>query len=216
MKKFLKSLSLICLAIMLLCPTLLAGCSMNYNIKIEIIGAENSGFVYLKDVEGVSVVGDNTVSSGEKFEYFVVPSTGYQIEKILVDGVPQEDFDVNETYLYFDNVKKDHDVKVYFEPKTYTVNFYCMGDGGLFKPYSSVPVKYGSSLNLNLATYGGETALWFVMNGIDRIYIYNGSTNPEASIPENYEDSNLFFVYGNANIYCTKTEAELESMGVSI
>ena len=68
MKKLFKSLSVICLALVLLCPLALVGCSKNYTINIQIVENEDGGAVYLKNVNSISAVGNNTVKEGEKFE----------------------------------------------------------------------------------------------------------------------------------------------------
>ena len=205
MKNLFKSLSVICLALVLLCPLALVGCSKNYTINISIVEGSQGGYVYMKNINGVSVLGDNTVKSGDKFEYFVTPKDGYVISKILVDGKPQTDFDAEKgSYLYFEDVKKDHKVKVYFKAKTYVVSLYCKVSpaGGEFELFKTVDVEYGSALNLN--NYGGEQALWFVRENNVDTYLFD----------ESDPDSNLLFVLDNVNVYCNKTAQDLEDMGV--
>jgi len=215
MKKLFKSLSVICLALVLLCPLALVGCDRNYTVKIEIVQNEKGGFVYLKDVNGIPVTGENAVTEGEKFEYYVVPKTGYRISKVVIDGVEQTGYDDSGAYFFIEKVKKNCNVKVYFEAKKYTVTLNCKAEGGVFVAYKTVDVSYGSSLNLNEDIYGGEAnKLWYVIDNNKNTYLYNGLEDVSKDIPEGFEDSNLLFVYGNINVYCDKTASELEAMGI--
>lgn len=206
MKKLFKSLSVICLALVLLCPLALVGCSKNYTINIQIVENADGGAVYLKNVNGISAVGDNTVKEGEKFEYYIKPSTGYYISKVEVNGVPQTGYDVNDAYLSVEKVKKDVNVKVYFAKKAYTVTLYCQATGGGFEVFKTIDVLYQEPLNLN--NYGGEVALWYVKVGNKNIYRYNNSENINASIPQGFE-SNYIYVKGDTSVYCDKTAQEL-------
>lgn len=221
MKKFFKSLSIICLALVLLCPLALVGCDKNYTINIEVAQGAEGGFVYLKDVEGISVVGNTTVKSGEKFEYYVSPKNGYKISKVVVDGKEQTGFRDSGAYFYLEDIEKDHKIKVYFEAKKYEVNFYCLTAGGVYELFNTVEVSYGSSIDLNQASYGGAIALWYKKINNQDVYLYNNSTDinaPKENItPGNLEgiESNILFVHGEQNVYCNKTAAELLSMGVT-
>ena len=144
MKKFLKGLSVVCLALILLCPLALVGCDRNYTINIQVV--EGKGYVYLKDVEGHSVVGNNVVESNTKFEYRITPIKGYKISKILKDGEEVTNFDVYGFYDYFDDVNKNHNVKVYFEKDTYAVNFYCIAAGNVYQLFKTINVKYEGNI----------------------------------------------------------------------
>ena len=160
MKKIFKSVGMICLALIMLCPLALVGCDKNYKINIEI--TEGSGFVYKKNIEGASVSGRNTVDKGDKFEYFVTPDTGYEIDKVIVDGKPQTGFEKTGAYFCFENVKANHSVKISFITARHNVEFYCVGAGGAYELYKEVPVNHEANLDLNHVTYGGEAnTLWY-------------------------------------------------------
>jgi len=215
MKKFLKSLSVICLALVILCPLALVGCDRKYTIDIEVVQGQEGGLVCLKDVPGISVARENVVAEGEKFEYYVVPSPGYKIAKILIDGKAKEIADpTTGIYLSFDEVKKNHKVKVYFAEADCTISFMCVAAGGGFELFKTVSAAKNSSIDLNQSTYGGAKALWYYKDGSQNIYFFNGLTTVTDTVPEGYEDSNILFVRGNAEVYCNKTAAELIDMGV--
>ena len=214
MKKFFKSLSVICLALVLLFPLALVGCDKNHTITIEIVQGQGNGFVFLKDVEGVSVTGENAVNEGDKFEYYVVPAEGYQIAKVLIDGVEQTGYDKDGTYFSFDKVEKSHKVHVYFEAKVCVVTFYCVSAGNDFEVFKTVNINKGEQIDLNQASYGGAKALWYYKDGNKNVYFFNGLTTVTETVPEGYEDSNILFVHGDGKVYCNKTAADLIAMGV--
>lgn len=184
MKKFIKSLSLICLAVLMVCPLMLAGCARNYNITIEI--AAGQGVVLEKGYDQAkTVVGKNTVKQGDRFEFLVKPTTGYQIAKIEIDGAEYtESYEKGEdgTYLSFEDVDKNHNVKITFEAIDRFVRFECQGAGGTYEIYNRTisnasgvillngyaTVKHGQTLDLatNFA-YGTEAGKveWVLYTG---------------------------------------------------
>ncbi len=218
MKKIFKSISIICLMLIMLCPLALVGCDKHYTIDIDVV--EGKGFVYLKDVEGISVVGDNAVDAGEKFEYYIVPRAGYRISKIVVDGKEQTNYSDTGAYLNFEDVKEDHNVDVYFIKTNLVVTFYCVSASGSFEVFKYVEVNDGGYVNLNETTNGGGVALWYRKDGTQNIYIYNHSTDINASKDDidvnSGLESNILYVRNvDAEIYCDKTADELIAMGVT-
>ena len=218
MKRILKSLSVVCLLMVLVLPLALVGCAKNYTITIQIVNSDlNSGTVYLKDVNGTPVVGATAVESGEKFEYFVKPVDGYEIKEVLVDGEAQEGYNVNGAYFYLEKVNKNHTIKVSFVRKEFTVTFYYIGAGGANAVLRTVPVKYGDFIDLNTAEYGGvDNRLWFVKEGNKQVYVFNNSTDQEVSkdnLIGNIEgkESNHIFVYANMNVYCAENADTLRN-----
>lgn len=204
MKKFIKSLSLFCLMIAMCIPVLcLAGCAKNYTITISIAGGE--GNVFLKGANSVSVVGKNTVKEGSLFEYCVSPATGFEIDKIVVDGEEIEVTDKKRFYPYFDKVNANHTVEVSFKAESYAVALLCKKDGEEgHEVYKTLILTYGTNLDLGQNEYGGaNNELWYIMKPVD------GTLSP---VKVKADSNNVVFVNGTMQIMTDKTRAELTAI----
>lgn len=150
MKKFIKSLSLICLAILMVCPLMLAGCSKNYTVTVEKVGGGTSQ-ILSHATEGVNVVGNNTVEKGDKFEIAIKPENGYVIGEIYIDNEEYtETFTPTYHELYIDDIKADHKIKVVFEAIDRFVTFQCLEDGntGVYVTYNQT-ITQGATVILD-------------------------------------------------------------------
>lgn len=201
MKKFIKSLSMICLALVMLVPAFaLAGCSKKYTINVSIEAGDG---VVLKqslvDTESKNYVGKNTVEEGSKFEYFVKPATGYEIDKIVVNGTEIEITNKAGFYPVIEKVEKNYTIKVYFKIKKVTVKFAC--NGGLD---TIATVKYDANAQINLGAemFGGEdNGLWYArVDGSSAVSLSNNVTLSGVDV----------------TIYTIKTREELASLGVDV
>ena len=213
MKKFMKSLSLICLAVLMLCPLMLAGCARNYTIDISIAGGK--GFVLEKGYEAKNVVGSNVVKDGEKFEYFIKPNTGYQIAKIVIDGEEwTEDYTRDETgtYLSFEEVDKNHTVVVTFEAIDRQVTLYCMGAGGMYEVYNrTFTTSAGVSVVNGVITVKHDSTLDLATNfaygtGLGQVewkLLKNGSSSAAAA---------EILISANRNLCTDLTATELDAI----
>lgn len=204
MKKFIKSLSLFCLMIAMCIPALcLAGCAKNYTITISIAGGE--GNVFLKGSESVPVVGKNTVKEGSLFEYCVSPATGFEIDKIVVDGEEIEVTDKKRFYPYFDKVNANHTVEVSFKAESYAVALLCKKDGEEeYEVYDELTLTYGTKLDLGQNKYGGaNNELWYIMKDIGGVYTKEYTKDV---------DNNVVFINGAKQIMTDKTRAELTAI----
>lgn len=221
MKKFLKSLSVICLALLMICPLALVGCDKNYTINISIAsGCESYGEVYRKGSEAQKVIGKNTVDKGDKFEYHIAPDTGYEISKIVIDGKEYtQAYDKDGAYLSFEDVKKNHSVVITFIAKKYTVEFYCKVSGGAYAKFDglqTLSVNRNAEINLNENKYGGQNnTLWFIqyqnVNGQPvKNYLYNNSVDVSDEVPVGYS-SNILCVRSNIILYCDLTAEQLSA-----
>jgi len=219
MKKFFKSLSVICLALLIICPLALVGCDKNYTINISIAsGCEEYGEVYKKGSESQKVLGKNAVDKGDKFEYHIAPDSGYEISKIVIDGKEfTEAYDKNGAYLSFENIKKNHSVVITFIAKKYTVEFHCKVSAGVYAKYDGLDallVNRDAEINLNENKYGGQNnTLWFMqyqdVNGQPVIkYLYNKSAEVSDPVPAGYS-SNILRVRSNIILYCDLTADQL-------
>ena len=211
MKKFFKSLTAICLMAVLLLPALLlAGCTKNYTIKISIAEGENYGQILANQQEGISVIGNNVVEGGSKFEYYIKANNGYEISEIVIDGEVQELSNKQEVYKFFDDIKTNHTVAVKFAKVKYEVTLMCRTEDGTdYEEFEKILIEKDSALNLNSAKYGGEANKnWFYKFGNKNYYIYNDSQDVNAEVPAPYE-SNMFYVRSNRTIYTDKKASEL-------
>lgn len=214
MKKFLKCLSIMCLALVMFLPIMLAGCAKNYTITIEV---ENNvgGSVYLKGADGKLVVGRNTVKQGEKFEYFVKPDTGYVISKITQDGEELEkNYDKDGAYLAIDEVTKNSSIVVTFARREWVVTFECFDDGE-YKTYTTKKVMHQSVLDLTNDPLNVEGAHWYVVlsNGRKQ-YLENGKNDladDDSHIPEGFIPYTIF-IGSNKTIRTDLSSSELESL----
>lgn len=199
MKKFIKSLTMLCFALVLCVPMfMLAGCTKNYTITFSVEAGK--GFVYkAKEDNGQeNLLGKNTVRGGEKFEYFVSPATGYEIDKIVVNGEEIEVTDTLKIYPYIEKVDKNYIIEVYFKEMICTVTFQCSDGNELFlqKNY-----KFNSIIDFNAKEFGGNNNdFWYVVN----------SKNEQMSIKTKY--NNRISVSGALTIKTSKTKAELDAI----
>ena len=199
MKKFIKSLTMLCFALVLCVPMfMLAGCTKNYTITISVEAGKGSVYKAKEDNGQENLLGKNTVRGGEKFEYYVVPATGYEIDKVVVDGEEVEITNISGTYFYIEKVDKNHTIQAYFKEKIYTVTFQCSDGNELFlqKNY-----KFNSIIDFNAKEFGGNNNdFWYVVN----------SKNEQISIKTKY--NNRISVSGALTIKTSKTKAELDAI----
>lgn len=199
MKKFIKSLTMLCFALVLCVPMfMLAGCTKNYTITISVEAGKGSVYKAKEDNGQENLLGKNTVKGGEKFEYYVVPATGYEIEKVVVDGEEVEITNDSGTYFYIEEVDKNHIIQAYFREKNYTITFQC-SDGNEF--FLQKNCKFNSTIDLNAKEFGGnDNDFWYVIN----------SKNERETIRTKY--NNKIYVSGALTIKTSKTKAELDAI----
>lgn len=199
MKKIIKSLTMLCFALVLCVPMfMLAGCTKNYTITVSVEAGKGSVYKAKEDNGQENLLGKNTVRGGEKFEYYVVPATGYEIDKVVVDGEEVEITNITGTYFYIEEVDKNHTIQAYFKEKIYTVTFQCSDGNELFlqKNY-----KFNSIIDFNAKEFGGNNNdFWYVVN----------SKNVQISIKTEY--NNRISVSGALTIKTSKTKAELDAI----
>lgn len=208
MKKFIKCLSVICFAILLVCPLALAGCSKNYTITIN---CQGSGQVLLEGSgSGESVEGKNVVKKGDMFEYLVKPDTHFEIAEIKIDGkLYTESYAKDGAYLSFENVKANHKVTIVFAAVEYTVKLMC-SDG----EYTSF--EHNSAQKLDMTIYCGEETdniFWYYLKSDNsKFYIINGQSNSADDPAEGYEVNKIFVTKDNFVLTVDMTVAELTEL----
>ena len=220
MKKIIKSTLSLMLAFVLIIPVfLLTGCSKKYTINVKISAGEGSVLLQQESMiagTSKSVVGNNAVEEGAKFEFLIKPATGYEIKSIKEDGVLVETgYDKKGTYRSFVDVKANHKVEVEFQKEKFAVTFKCKDGSNNWVDYKVVEnIEYNSEINLNDAIYGGTgNKNWYKNVNGAITYFYNDNSDPNAAIPSYYTaDSNILVVKTNWTIYTTKTADEIPAV----
>lgn len=189
-------------------PLVLVGCSKNYTVNIEVSTA--GGSVFLKDEDGKVIIGRNTIKKGEKFEFFVKPVNGYQIENVVIDGEEQpHNYDVDGAYFNIEKVDKNQTVEVSFTAKYWTVTFEYL-DGGIYKPYATRKVKHQSALDLSNDELKIDGAHWYaVLSGNKKYYLENGEDSYEKKPTLNGFIPYVFFISRDIEI---RTDLSLEQL----
>lgn len=170
MKKVIKSLSIICLALVLVCPVFFVGCARHYTINVSVVNTEG-GNVYKPNQEAQILEGDFPVEKGSTFKYSVVPNEGYVIAEILIDGkpLPKEEYSETGATLNIDNVKSNHTIKVTFDG-TQTIVLKVNNE-----EFETLQIKKNGILDLSGDKYSGY--YWYYYNdNNDRVYIHNGQS----------------------------------------
>lgn len=207
MKKFLKSISVICLMLVMALPiTLLAGCTKNYTINVSIASGSEYGQVLANQEEGRSILGKNTVEEGTKFEYLVKAKENCEIESIVVDGKAIEITNKVAMYPVFEEVTGSHTVVVKFKRATVVVNLFAKNDEDQTVLWKTIQVEYQSTLDFNAAEFGvPNNKDWKKGDGT---YLYNNSKDANAEIPSGYK-SNKVTIRGEMSFYTDKKVSEL-------
>lgn len=94
--------------------------------------------------------GNNTVNHGEDKTFTFIPYTGYQIDKVYVDGVNAG----NSTIYTFEDVCEDHEIYVTFSKLSYTITATTSANGTI-TPEGTSNVLYGEELNYTFAPNTG-------------------------------------------------------------
>jgi len=217
MKKVFKGFLAIGLMLVVALPVLLfSGCTKNFNINITI--KTGMGQVYLKGASGSKVEGKNTVKEGSKFEFQIEALTsgaaghGYQIDKIVIDGEEQVFTEVTtKVYKFFDNIKSNHTVDIYFKRQTATLTF-MYWNGSQYAKYTSLDVLSDTALDFNEAKYGGQgNTNWFKYSDGKKEYLVNGLSDP-TEVVEDYISSNHLKVNRTMSIYTDLSKEQLDAL----
>ena len=221
MKKIFKSISLICLAILMICPVFLAGCSKNLTVNIKVEGEGGGAYLFTQgkaETSGKPVVGDNVVKEGNNFEYFVAPDKGYKIASVIIDdkAVELKEREIYEGKLFsFVNVKENHKVEVSFELRSWEVKFICTGNSTSnpeSKEFNIINVLHKNSISVNTNQYGGENnTYWYVlMEDGSKKYLVNGQDNPSKALATNWK-VNSCIINDHREIYCDLSLEQLQA-----
>jgi hypothetical protein len=87
----------------------------------------------------VSPAGDQTVNEASSHTFSIIPSTGYKVTDVLIDGVS-----VGPVTTYtFNNILANHTISATFEIRTYTLTG-TSGPGGTITPAGTLTLNHGT------------------------------------------------------------------------
>ncbi len=108
----------------------------------------------------ISPAGNVMVPFGASQTFSISANLGYQIEKVLIDGVPAG---TSPSHV-FANVSKNHSIAVDFVPRQYTLTAVA-GDGGTISPAGQKTVNHGASQTYTLSATNGYEIQDLAVNG---------------------------------------------------
>jgi hypothetical protein len=98
----------------------------------------------------ISPSGNTTANYGTNQAFTIIPSAGYSIEDVTVDGVPQGAIG---SYT-FTNVTANHTISALFKANSFTINS-SAGTGGAISPSGNIVVQNGGSQTLTIVPDSG-------------------------------------------------------------
>jgi len=185
--------------------------------------------------------GNNTVNHGEDKTFTFIPYTGYQIDKVYVDGVNVG----NSTTYTFEDVCEDHEIYITFSKLSYTITA-TSGTNGTITPEGTSNVLYGEGLNytftpntgykvkdvkVNNSSVGTVNSYSFsnvtsnqtisvefekIMLTINVICGDNGTISPSGEISVEYGTSKTFTIIPNENYGISYIELNGERIGIKL
>ncbi len=109
----------------------------------------------------ISPNGGVNVNHGSSQTFVIIPSGGYHVDSVLVDGVK-----VDSTTSYtFVNVTMDHTIRAVFRINQYTITS-SAGPNGAISPNGGVYVNYGSSQTFVITPSGGYRVDSVLVDGV--------------------------------------------------
>ena len=109
----------------------------------------------------ISPQGVNYVNYGTTPSYTITPSSGYEIDSIIVNGIKV----TNVNYLTLDTIKSIQNIRVVFKPQTFTI-FALARNGGSISPQGSTIAKLGDRQIYTISPNNGYIIDSIVVNGI--------------------------------------------------
>ena len=102
----------------------------------------------------ISPAGDTAIFYNNAITYTITPNIGYNIEKILLDGVP---ININTSTVTLRNINAGHTIQVSFIIKKFTINITKGLNGRTTPSVSSIQVNYGADTNILIIPNNGYT-----------------------------------------------------------
>ena len=111
----------------------------------------------------ISPNGQVNVYHGDSKTYTMTPYTGYEVSKVIVDGVDKGKL----TSYTFENVKEKHTISVQFAKKTFKITA-TAGEGGSISPNGDTTVNYGSYKTFTITPSTGYHIKSVVVDGVNK------------------------------------------------
>ena len=102
----------------------------------------------------ITPAGDTAIFYNDAITYTITPNIGYNIEKILLDGVP---ININTSTVTLRNINAGHTIQVSFIIKKFTINITKGLNGRTTPSVSSIQVNYGADTNILIIPNNGYT-----------------------------------------------------------
>ena len=109
--------------------------------------------------------GDITVNYGGNQYFTFVAASGYEIEKVLVDGLENMEALQNGAYA-FTNVKENHTINIFFKTLRYTMTSIA-GPNGYIEPAGITEVNYGEDITYTITPDEGYEISHVLINGVN-------------------------------------------------
>jgi len=131
----------------------------------------------------------------------ITPDTGYEIDKILLDGT--EVTPTSPTSFILSNVTADHTVAISFKIRTFTITHTVVGNG-IITPTSPQTVNYGSDIEFTISPAMGATLNSFIVDG-----------NPVSLTTDKYKFENVTANHTIAAVFSANTYTITASAGAN-
>lgn len=124
--------------------------------------------------------GNVSVTHGEDKTFTITPNTGYEIDRVVVDGDNNANAVATGSYT-FSNVVANHTIAATFKVKTFTINAVA-GEGGRILPGGESEVNYGENKTYTIEAYAGYDISEVLIDGVN---------NPAAVASGSYTFTNI-------------------------
>ncbi|GHT19680.1 hypothetical protein AGMMS4957_04470 [Bacteroidia bacterium] len=132
----------------------------------------------------ISPSGNVNISQGGSQTFYFTPATGYEIDKVQVDGTNNVSAVANGTYT-FPNVTTNHTIAVTFKQKQYTITV-SAGANGSISPASNQTVNYGDSRTFTFTPNAGYEINKVLVDGVNDASAVANGTYTFANVTANH------------------------------
>ncbi|MDR0207370.1 MAG: chitobiase/beta-hexosaminidase C-terminal domain-containing protein [Bacteroidales bacterium] len=167
--------------------------NVDANHTIYVVFAKDKYTVTASTTPGgvINPAGEVVIPTGTDKTFFFEPYAGYQLARVIIDGINHPDA-VQAGFYTFVDIMNDHSIEAQFEKKLYQIFLPDTNEGAVVVPVggSSTSVEYGAQFNFVVAPLEGYTQSEFsvranniVIQAIGGIYsIYNISIDQYITV----------------------------------
>ena len=113
----------------------------------------------------ISPAGSISVTYGDSKYFTFAAASGYEIEKVLVDGLENLEAAINGAYAFI-NVQEDHTINVFFKILTFKLFSLASPNGSIY-PEGITEVNYGEDITYTITPDEGYKISHVLVNGDD-------------------------------------------------